>query len=102
MSCCSAIHADRCLASRRLRHTRHFRGPGRGAGHHLRHLSFRARELIPLMQDQGTGDEEAALSLGASGWQTFRHVTLPNVKWALLYASSSATRARWASLAPSP
>ncbi len=46
---------------------------------------FIARELIPLMQDQGTGDEEAALSLGASGWQTFLHVTLPNVKWALLY-----------------
>lgn len=46
---------------------------------------FIARELIPLMQSQGTGDEEAALSLGASGWQTFFHVTLPNVKWALLY-----------------
>ena len=46
---------------------------------------FVARELIPLMQNQGTGDEEAALSLGASGWQTFFHVTLPNVKWALLY-----------------
>ena len=46
---------------------------------------FIARELIPLMQDQGTGDEEAALSLGASGWQTFCHITLPNVKWALLY-----------------
>jgi len=46
---------------------------------------FVARELIPLMMDQGTGDEEAALSLGASGWQTFRRVTLPNVKWALLY-----------------
>ncbi len=46
---------------------------------------FIARELIPLMQEQGTGDEEAALSLGASGWQTFWHVTLPNVKWALLY-----------------
>lgn len=46
---------------------------------------FVARELIPLMQDQGTGDEEAAISLGASGWQTFWHVTLPNVKWALLY-----------------
>jgi sulfate transport system permease protein len=46
---------------------------------------FVARELIPLMQDQGTGDEEAALSLGASGWQTFRHVTLPNIKWGLLY-----------------
>jgi sulfate transport system permease protein len=46
---------------------------------------FIARELIPLMQDQGTGDEEAALSLGASGWQTFWRVTLPNVRWALLY-----------------
>jgi sulfate transport system permease protein len=46
---------------------------------------FVARELIPLMQDQGTGDEEAALSLGASGWQTFLYVTLPNVKWGLLY-----------------
>lgn len=46
---------------------------------------FVARELIPLMQDQGTGDEEAAISLGASGWQTFVRVTLPNVKWALLY-----------------
>jgi len=46
---------------------------------------FIARELIPLMEDQGTGDEEAALSLGANGWQTFLFVTLPNVKWALLY-----------------
>ncbi len=46
---------------------------------------FVARELIPLMQDQGTGDEEAALSLGANGWQTFRRVTLPNIKWGLLY-----------------
>ena len=46
---------------------------------------FVARELIPLMTEQGTEDEEAALSLGASGWQTFRRVTLPNVKWGLLY-----------------
>ncbi len=46
---------------------------------------FVARELIPLMAEQGTEDEEAALSLGASGWQTFRRVTLPNVKWGLLY-----------------
>jgi sulfate/thiosulfate transport system permease protein len=46
---------------------------------------FVARELIPLMQEQGTEDEEAAISLGASGWQTFRRVTLPNVKWGLMY-----------------
>jgi len=46
---------------------------------------FIARELIPLMQEQDTDDEYAAISLGASGWQTFRRVTLPNVKWALLY-----------------
>lgn len=46
---------------------------------------FVARELIPLMQDQGSGDEEAALSLGASGWQAFWYVTLPNIKWGLLY-----------------
>jgi sulfate transport system permease protein len=46
---------------------------------------FVARELIPLMQEQGIEEEQAALSLGASGWQTFWRVTLPNVKWALLY-----------------
>ena len=46
---------------------------------------FVARELIPLMQAQGTAEEEAALTLGASGWHTFWHVTLPNIKWALLY-----------------
>ena len=46
---------------------------------------FVARELIPLMQEQDTEEEYAAISLGASGWQTFRRVTLPNVKWALLY-----------------
>ncbi|WP_439273150.1 sulfate ABC transporter permease subunit CysW [Pseudochrobactrum sp. HB0163] len=46
---------------------------------------FVARELIPLMQDQGSGDEEAALSLGASGWKTFFYVTLPNIRWGLLY-----------------
>lgn len=46
---------------------------------------FIARELIPVMQAQGTQEEEAALSLGASGWRTFVQVTLPNVKWGLLY-----------------
>jgi sulfate/thiosulfate transport system permease protein len=46
---------------------------------------FVARELIPLMQEQGTEEEQAALVLGASGWQTFFRVTLPNIKWGLLY-----------------
>lgn len=46
---------------------------------------FVARELIPLMQSQGKEEEEAALVLGASGWKTFWHVTLPNIKWGLLY-----------------
>lgn len=46
---------------------------------------FIARELIPLMQAQGKDEEEAAISLGASGWQCFWRVTLPNVKWGLLY-----------------
>jgi sulfate transport system permease protein len=46
---------------------------------------FVARELIPLMEAQGTDEEQAARLLGASGWQTFRRVTLPNVRWGLLY-----------------
>lgn len=46
---------------------------------------FVARELIPLMQEQGTQEEEAALMLGASGWQTFWNITLPNIKWGLFY-----------------
>lgn len=48
---------------------------------------FVARELIPLMQQQGTEDEEAALSLGANGWQMFWYVTLPNIRWALVYGA---------------
>lgn len=48
-------------------------------------LPFVARELIPLMADQGKTEEEAARTLGASGWQMFFHVTLPNIRWALLY-----------------
>ncbi|MFL5448569.1 MAG: sulfate ABC transporter permease subunit CysW [Gemmatimonadales bacterium] len=46
---------------------------------------FVARELIPLMQEQGTDEEEAAIVLGAGGWQTFFRITLPNIKWGLLY-----------------
>jgi sulfate transport system permease protein len=48
-------------------------------------VPFVARELIPLMQTQGNDEELTALSLGASGWQTFRLVTLPNIRWGLLY-----------------
>ena len=50
-------------------------------------VPFVARELIPLMQSQGTEEEEAAVVLGASGWQTFFRVTLPNIKWGLLYGT---------------
>ncbi len=46
---------------------------------------FIARQLVPLMEEQGNGDEEAALTLGASGFHVFRTVTLPNIRWALLY-----------------
>ena len=46
-----------------------------------------ARELIPLMQAQGSDEEEAALTLGASGWRTFLHVSIPKVRWALLYGT---------------
>ncbi|MBE0507453.1 MAG: sulfate ABC transporter permease subunit CysW [Marinospirillum sp.] len=48
-------------------------------------LPFVARELIPLMQQQGKQEEEASLTLGASGWKTFWYVTLPNIKWGLIY-----------------
>jgi len=48
-------------------------------------LPFVARELIPVMQEQGTSEEEAAVSLGANGWQMFIRVTLPNIKWGLMY-----------------
>jgi sulfate/thiosulfate transport system permease protein len=48
-------------------------------------LPFVARELIPLMQAQGTAEEQAAATLGAGGWRTFWHITLPNIRWGLLY-----------------
>ena len=48
-------------------------------------LDIESGELIPLMTAQGRADEEAALSLGASGWQAFWHVTLPNIRWGLIY-----------------
>lgn len=63
---------------------------------------FVARELIPLMQEQGTGDEEAAISLGANGWQTFRYVTLPNIKWGFSTACCCAMPGLWASSARFP
>lgn len=50
-------------------------------------VPFIARELIPLMQAQGSEEEEAAIILGASGWQTLWYVTLPNIKWGLLYGT---------------
>ncbi len=50
-------------------------------------LPFVARELIPLMREQGTEEEEAAITLGADGWTTFRRVTLPNIRWGLLYGA---------------
>jgi sulfate transport system permease protein len=50
-------------------------------------VPFVARELIPLMESQGKDEEEAALVLGASGWQTFWRVTLPNIKWGLVYGA---------------
>ncbi len=54
-------------------------------------VPFIARELIPLMQDQSRHEEEAALSLGASGWQTFFRITLPNIKWGLIYGATLCT-----------
>lgn len=54
-------------------------------------VPFVARELIPLMEEQGTEEEEAALMLGANGWQTFWHITLPNIRWGLLYGVLLAT-----------
>jgi sulfate transport system permease protein len=48
-------------------------------------LPFIARELIPLMQAQGSDEEQAAVVLGANGWQIFWHITLPNIKWGLIY-----------------
>src|SRR5471032_746130 len=61
---------------------------------------FVARELIPLMQAQGSEEEEAAIVLGASGWDTFRSVTLPNIKWGLLYGVILCNARAMASSAP--
>ena len=60
-----------------------------------------ARELIPLMQQLGNDEEEAAITLGAGGWFTFFRVTLPRIRWGWCTASSSVTREPWANSAPS-
>src|SRR4051812_32144795 len=62
-----------------------FAGPGIVLATLFVTFPFVARELIPLMQSQGSEEEEASLILGAGGWQTFRRVTLPNLRWGLLY-----------------
>ncbi len=62
-----------------------FAGPGIVLATIFVTVPFVARELIPLMQEQGTQEEEAARLLGANGWQMFWHVTLPNIKWGLIY-----------------
>ncbi|MCL2656099.1 MAG: sulfate ABC transporter permease subunit CysW [Betaproteobacteria bacterium] len=62
-----------------------FAAPGMAIATLFISVPYVARELIPLMQAQGREEEEAAVSLGASGWQMFRRVTLPNIKWGLLY-----------------
>ena len=60
-----------------------------------------ARELIPLMQQLGNDEEEAAITLGAGGWFTFFRVTLPRIRWGWCTASSFVTREPWANSAPS-
>src|SRR4029077_1186210 len=62
-----------------------FAGPGIILATIFVTFPFVARELIPLMEQQGAEDEEAAIVLGASGWQTFWRVTVPNIRWGLLY-----------------
>ena len=85
MCCCSACRACSALGCRSENIQIIFAVPGIVLATIFVTFPFVARELIPLMQEQGTQDEEAALSLGASGWQTFFRVTLPNIKWGLLY-----------------
>src|SRR4029077_10271551 len=63
---------------------------------------FVARELIPVMQATGTEQEQAALTLGASGWKTFWYVTLPSVKWGLLYGIILCNARAMGSSAPCP
>ena len=59
--------------------------PAQRVGNHIWYDQFLLTELVPLMQAQGTEEEQAAIVLGATGWQTFWRVTLPNIKWGLLY-----------------
>ncbi len=81
------FHRESTLGSWLDRHNIHvlFAVPGIVLATIFVTFPFVARELIPLMEAQGTDEEQAALSLGASGWRVFRTITLPNIKWGLLY-----------------
>ncbi len=102
--CCSAPTAGSAAISGRNHVRIVFAVPGIVLATIFVTFPFIARELIPIMQAQGKDDEETAVSLGATGWQTFWRVTLPNIRWGLLYGVllvqlpepwASSARCRW-------